>query len=81
LRDLNTEFANKYTQIDLKFINRYRDTWPAGLQCLGGGILDLKPLVSHTFPLEEAIKALHTCADLSNGSIKVQILDEVDAKF
>ena len=65
-------------QIDLKFINRYRDTWPSGLQCLAGGILDLKPLVSHTFPLEKALDALHTCGDLSNGSIKVQIIDEVD---
>lgn len=65
-------------QIDLKFINRYRDTWPAGLQCLAGGILDLKPLVSHTYPLEKALDALHTCGDLSNGSIKVQIIDEVD---
>ncbi|KAF2711833.1 sorbitol dehydrogenase [Pleomassaria siparia CBS 279.74] len=68
-------------EIDLKFINRYRDTWPAGLQCLGGGILDLKPLVSHTFPLEDSMKALHTCGDLSNGSIKVQIIDEIDASF
>ncbi|KAH7406648.1 chaperonin 10-like protein [Phaeosphaeria sp. MPI-PUGE-AT-0046c] len=63
-------------EIDLKFINRYRDTWPAGLQCLAGGILDLKPLVSHTYPLEKALDALHTCGDLSNGSIKVQIIDE-----
>lgn len=69
--------ANK-RQIGLKFINRYRDTWPAGLQCLGGGILDLKPLISHTFPLENALDALSTCADLSNGSIKVQVVDEVD---
>ncbi|KAF3039724.1 hypothetical protein E8E12_005615 [Didymella heteroderae] len=65
-------------EIDLKFINRYRDTWPAGLQCLAGGILDLKQLVSHTFPLEKALDALHTCGDLSNGSIKVQIIDEID---
>ncbi|KAF1954971.1 sorbitol dehydrogenase [Byssothecium circinans] len=65
-------------EINLKFINRYRDTWPAGLQCLSGGILDLKSLVSHTFPLEKALEALHTCGDLSNGSIKVQIIDEVD---
>ncbi|EAT83116.1 hypothetical protein SNOG_09851 [Parastagonospora nodorum SN15] len=64
--------------IDLKFINRYRDTWPAGLQCLAGGILDLKPLVSHTYPLEKAVDALHICSDLSNGSIKVQIVDERD---
>lgn len=65
-------------QIDLKFINRYHDTWPAGLQCLSGGILDLKPLVSHTFPLERALDALHTCADPSKTSIKVQIVDKVD---
>ncbi|KAF9732754.1 hypothetical protein PMIN06_007074 [Paraphaeosphaeria minitans] len=68
-------------EIHLKFINRYRDTWPAGLQCLGGGVLDLKPLVSHTYPLEKALDALHTCADLSNGSIKVQILDEKENVF
>ncbi|KAF2013994.1 sorbitol dehydrogenase [Aaosphaeria arxii CBS 175.79] len=66
-------------EIDLRFINRYRDTWPAGLQCLGGGILDLKPLVSHTYPLEKSLEALHTCSDLTNGSIKVQILDDIDA--
>jgi L-iditol 2-dehydrogenase len=65
-------------QINLKFINRYRDTWPAGLHCLAGGVLDLKPLVSHTYPLEKALDALHTCGDLSNGSIKVQIIDERD---
>ncbi|KAJ9144572.1 GroES-like protein [Pleurostoma richardsiae] len=65
-------------EIDLKFINRYRDTWPAGIACLSGGILSLKELVSHTFPLEQAIKALDVCSDLSNGSIKVQIVDEVD---
>ncbi|KAF2731961.1 alcohol dehydrogenase [Polyplosphaeria fusca] len=65
-------------EIDLKFINRYRDTWPTGLQCLAGKILDLKPLVTHTFPLENALDALNTCADLSNGSIKVQIVDEKD---
>ncbi|KAF2678875.1 GroES-like protein [Lentithecium fluviatile CBS 122367] len=65
-------------EIDLKFINRYRDTWPAGLQCLAGGILDLKPLVSHTFPLEKALDALHTCGNFANGSIKVQVVDERD---
>ncbi|KAG9200077.1 hypothetical protein G6514_007674 [Epicoccum nigrum] len=76
----NFECVGEYgaPEIDLKFINRYRDTWPAGLQCLGGGILDLRPLVSHTFPLEKALDALHTCGDLSNGSIKVQIVDEVE---
>ncbi|KAI5923938.1 alcohol dehydrogenase [Camillea tinctor] len=68
-------------EIDLRFINRYRDTWPSGIACLSGGILDLKKLVTHTFPLEKAIDALHVCSDLSQGSIKIQIVDDVEASL
>lgn len=67
-------------QIDLRFINRYRDTWPAGIACLSGGILDLKKLVTHRFPLEKAVDAIELCSDVTKGSIKVQILDDVDAQ-
>lgn len=42
--------------------------------------MDLKPLVSHVFSLEKAVDAMHICADLSQGSIKVQIVDEVEIK-
>lgn len=68
-------------EIDLRFINRYRDTWPAGINCLSGKILDLKRLVTHEFPLEGALEAMELCSDLSKGSIKVQIVDDVDAKI
>ena len=63
-------------QIDLRFINRYRDTWPAGIATISGGILDLKKLVTHVYPLEKAIDALQLASDPRNGSIKVQIVDE-----
>ncbi|KAJ5971494.1 Polyketide synthase enoylreductase [Penicillium vulpinum] len=66
-------------EIDLRFINRYRDTWPPAIACLSGGILDLKKLVSHVFPLERAEDALHLCADTRNGSIKVLVVDEQEA--
>ncbi|KAE8148684.1 chaperonin 10-like protein [Aspergillus avenaceus] len=66
-------------EIDLRFINRYRDTWPPAIACMSGGILDLKKLVSHTFPLEKAADALQLCADSSKPSIKILIVDEVDA--
>ncbi|KAM3065362.1 hypothetical protein ACMFMG_011514 [Clarireedia jacksonii] len=66
-------------EIDLKFINRYRDTWPAGIACISGGILNLKDLITHTFPLEEGIEALELCSDITKGSIKVQVVDEKDA--
>ncbi|KAJ5090956.1 hypothetical protein N7532_009640 [Penicillium argentinense] len=68
-------------EIDLRFINRYRDTWPPAIQCLSGGILDLKKLVSHVFPLERAQDALHLCADTRNGSIKVLVVDEQEASL
>ncbi|KAH0384468.1 sorbitol dehydrogenase, partial [Aureobasidium melanogenum] len=67
-------------EINLKFINRYTDTWPAGIAAVKGKLMDLKPLVSHVFALEEAVDAMHICADLSQGSIKVQIVDEVEIK-
>ncbi len=62
----------------MKFINRYADTWPAGISALSGGILNLDKLVTHTFPLEEAISAMELCADISKGSIKVQVIDKKD---
>jgi L-iditol 2-dehydrogenase len=34
--------------------------------------------VTHVYPLEDAIDALHLAADPRNGSIKIQIVDEVD---
>lgn len=70
--------ANLFTQINLKFINRYRDTWPAGIACLDGKVLDLRKLITHTFTLEEAVDALQLCSDTSKGSIKVQIVDDTD---
>ncbi|KAI1385864.1 sorbitol dehydrogenase [Hypoxylon trugodes] len=66
-------------EIDLKFINRYRDTWPAAIQCMSGGILDLNKMVTHKFPLEKAIDAFELCADVKNGSIKVHIVDDFEA--
>lgn len=67
-------------EIQLKFINRYRDTWAPAIQCLDGGILkDLTKLVSHTFPLERARDAMELCSDTRNGGIKVMVVDEIDA--
>jgi L-iditol 2-dehydrogenase len=39
------------------------------------GYVDLKPLVTHRFALEEAVKALTSSADRSSRSIKIHIED------
>ncbi|KAL9107582.1 MAG: hypothetical protein Q9227_007582 [Pyrenula ochraceoflavens] len=63
-------------EIQLKFINRYHDTWPRAINLLSGGILNLDKLVTHTFPLEKAVDGLTLASDVSKGSIKVHIIDE-----
>lgn len=68
-------------QIDLRFINRYTDTWPAGISCMSGGIIDLKKLVTHVYPLEKAEEGLTLSSDPRNGSIKVHIVDESETVF
>lgn len=68
-------------KIELAFINRYEDTWPAGIACLSGGLFDLKKLVTHVFPLERGIEALTLSSDPRNGSIKVHIVDESETLF
>ncbi|RJE22738.1 Dehydrogenase [Aspergillus sclerotialis] len=62
-------------EIQLKFINRYNDTWPPAIACISGGILDLKDLVTHTFPLEKAKEALGLASDTRNGAIKIIVAD------
>lgn len=43
--------------------------------------MDLNKMVTHKFPLEKALDAFELCADVRNGSIKVHIVDEVDASL
>jgi len=62
-------------EIDLKFINRYHHSWPAAIRLLQHKVIDLQPLVTHRFTLEEAQKALEASADRNSGSIKIHIED------
>ncbi|KAH7399966.1 putative alcohol dehydrogenase [Cadophora sp. MPI-SDFR-AT-0126] len=68
-------------EINLKFINRYTDTWPAGISALSGGVLNLDKLITHTFQLEKATDALQLCSDVTLGSIKVQVVDDQDVEW
>lgn len=78
---LNAMQALISNQVNLVFTNRYRDTWAAGIQAVCGKVIDLKPLVTHTFRLEQAVKALHLSASVESGSIKVQIVDDREIGF
>lgn len=64
----------------MKFINRYTDTWPAGISALSGGVLNLDKLVTHTFPLDKALDAMEMCSNVALGSIKIQVVDDQDVE-
>lgn len=65
-------------QVDLKYINRYHHSWPAAINLLANKVIDLKPLITHRFKLEQAVEALTAAADRSSGSVKVHIVDDAD---
>jgi len=70
------------SEIELLFINRYHDTWPAGINALADHqVLNLDALVTHTFPLEKAVEAMEFNADIKQPSIKVQIVDDTEIEI
>jgi len=62
-------------EIDVSFQYRYANQYPKAIRLIAGGLIDVKPLVTHRFSLEDAIAAFHVAADPSQGAIKVQIQD------
>ncbi|KAG0709366.1 chaperonin 10-like protein [Suillus ampliporus] len=62
-------------EIDVSFQYRYANQYPKAIRLVAGGLINLKPLVTHRFRLEEAVSAFHVAADPSQGAIKVQIQD------
>ncbi|PHH90735.1 hypothetical protein CDD83_2775 [Cordyceps sp. RAO-2017] len=60
-------------EVDIQLQYRYCNTWPRAIRLVESGVIDLSRLVTHRFPLEEAVKAFETSADPNSGAIKVQI--------
>ncbi|PKS11000.1 hypothetical protein jhhlp_002759 [Lomentospora prolificans] len=71
-------------EIQSRFINRYRDAWPAAIRAWDGRLIDpskLDTLVTHRFRLEDAVKAMELVGgvwktDGGERVVKVQIVDE-----
>lgn len=63
-------------EIDLKFQYRYHDTYPRAISLVAAGIIDLKPLVTHRFKLEDGVDAFKVASTPGARAIKVQILDD-----
>lgn len=63
-------------EIALKFLFRYRDTWPRAIRLVSAGKIDVKQIVTAQFPLERAKEAVEHAADRTKFSVKTLIVDE-----
>lgn len=65
-----------FREIDIRFQFRYHETYPKAITLVEQGLIDLKPLVTHRFTLEQAKEAFEAASTPSARAVKVQLLDE-----
>lgn len=59
-------------EVSLSLVNRYNHTWPLAIDLVASGRVDVKPLVTHHFPLAEAADAL-TLGSRVGDSVKAVV--------
>lgn len=57
-------------------IVQYRETYPKAIMLVAEGLINLKPLVTHRYRLEDARDAFFTASTPAAKAVKVQLLDD-----
>ncbi|CAG2170924.1 unnamed protein product [Oppiella nova] len=61
-------------QVNLLGVMRYLNSFPMAIHLVSSGKINIKPLITHTYKLEEALEAFETSRNCAaNGAIKVHI--------
>ena len=58
-------------EVDIRGIFRYKNSYPKAINLISSGIIDVKPLISHRFKLEEAYQAFELAR--SGKGVKIMI--------
>ncbi|XP_062510275.1 sorbitol dehydrogenase-like [Corticium candelabrum] len=65
-------------EVDIRGIFRYRNCYPTALEMVASGAVDVKPLVTHHYELEQTLDAFKTANNPTSGAIKVMIKCNVE---
>ncbi|XP_013777584.1 sorbitol dehydrogenase-like [Limulus polyphemus] len=60
-------------EVDIRGIFRYTNCYPIALDLVASGKVNVKPLITHHFKLEDSLKAFETSKTGEGGAIKVMI--------
>ncbi|ORX61890.1 hypothetical protein DM01DRAFT_1331364 [Hesseltinella vesiculosa] len=63
-------------EVDVKGVFRYKNIYDPAVKMLGAGLIDVKPLITHTYSFDEAIKAFEHARNGTDNPIKIQILGD-----
>jgi D-xylulose reductase len=65
--------ALEVKEISLTGIFRYANVWERTLELLGSGKIDLKPLISASYPFDQSVAAFKRAAEQNPSDVKIQI--------
>jgi L-iditol 2-dehydrogenase len=59
--------------VTIKLVRRMKHTYPRAIKLVQAGLVDVKPLASHVYPLERVVEGFEAAAAHSEGVLKVMI--------
>jgi D-xylulose reductase len=66
--------AAQAKEITVRTIFRYANMFDRAINLIASGRVDLKPLITHTFPWEQSVEAFRLAAEAHSDVIKIQLL-------
>lgn len=67
------QFVANTREIDIRGTQRYANTYPTALSMIANKLVDVTPLITHRYSLEESVKAFSTAETAADNAIKVMI--------
>ena len=65
--------AAQIKEAKVRHVFRYAHQYPRSLALLGSGKIDVKPLITETFPFEDSVEAFDFASNMPPSSVKAQI--------